>query len=556
MLIDAPMKLPVHELPTAPTGEPSSGSFDRGSKPPAPSLEDGWLLRLRRGVMQEIRSSPENIMVWALGIALCALRFVGLEQSPLGFFSDEFRGALHQICLGEQGVSAYGERWPLFVPGAGGGLYTPPFLYIGMLWLKAWGPSIASCRALAASFTLLATLATTGVAWRIAGANVARWTFLVAAMSPWAFQFARIAWDPPLAPAFLMAALFFWLGQGRAIEIVLSSICFVGALYAYPPMRIHAPLALVLFWWSVDRPRFRFRDLALFGGVGLLLAAPLISGTLDGSLTGRGSAESIFSSAFLANSRGDNPPALFALRAFLDNLHAHFNPTYLFFEGDKNFRHSTQSFGVFGLLDIFALALAVCWLAFVLLRFAAPIESWFPRRWAAAFAKRPSTPTGPRARLLVLASAAYLFGVVPAALCWSGVPHALRSIGCWPFLALLSGVVLTSVRERWGALFSVATLSVAALHIALFVPAYFRDYPKIPGLWFDVPIKETLLAQNPDRAQYAQIIASYPEAFRFYEIAYRGSTCHSSAALLQEALATQAQKPKPRKRGNREQRSR
>ena len=76
------------------------------------------------------------------------LRFVGLEQNPPGFYGDEFRGALHMICLGETGASAYGERWPVFVPGAGGGFYTPPFLYFGAAWAKVFGYSIASFRAI------------------------------------------------------------------------------------------------------------------------------------------------------------------------------------------------------------------------------------------------------------------------------------------------------------------------------------------------------------------------------------------------------------------------
>jgi len=77
-------------------------------------------------------SRAGRILPWfvpVLATLWLVLRFIGLEHSPPGFYGDEIRAALHLICIGETGRSAYGERWPTFVYGAGGGLYTPPFLY-------------------------------------------------------------------------------------------------------------------------------------------------------------------------------------------------------------------------------------------------------------------------------------------------------------------------------------------------------------------------------------------------------------------------------------------
>src|SRR5690606_37816054 len=125
----------------------------------------------------------------ALGVVFCLLRFVGLETSPPGFFSDEVRGALHQICLGEDGVSGYGEPWPLVIEGLGGGLYAPVFLYVGMAWIKLFGPAIASGRAFTAFFTVLAVIGTAQVARRVAGPRVALYVSLAGALSPWSFHF-------------------------------------------------------------------------------------------------------------------------------------------------------------------------------------------------------------------------------------------------------------------------------------------------------------------------------------------------------------------------------
>ena len=159
-----------------------------------------------------------HLLPWfvpALAVLWLVLRFVVLEHSPPGFYGDEFRGALHAICIGETGESAYGERWPVFVRGAGGGFYTPPFLYFSAVWAKVFGYSIASFRAIAAFFSVLTIVALYGWVRRAAGPEIAAWSAFVAALSPWSFQFSRIAWDPPLAPAFLMLGLWAWT-QPRA----------------------------------------------------------------------------------------------------------------------------------------------------------------------------------------------------------------------------------------------------------------------------------------------------------------------------------------------------
>jgi 4-amino-4-deoxy-L-arabinose transferase-like glycosyltransferase len=127
--------------------------------------------------------------LWGLAILWLVLRFVGLERSPPGFYGDEFRGALHAICIGETGESAYGERWPLFVSGGGGGLYTPPFLYFSAGWAQLFGYSIASFRAIAAFFSVLTIVALYGWVRQTAGRGIAAGSAVVAARSPWWVQF-------------------------------------------------------------------------------------------------------------------------------------------------------------------------------------------------------------------------------------------------------------------------------------------------------------------------------------------------------------------------------
>lgn len=503
-----------------------------------------------RSLVEAAKASPDLAFAWLLGAFFCALRYVGLDHAPPAFFSDEFRAALHHICIAELGMSAYGERWPLFIMGAGRGLYTPPYLYIGALWVKLFGPTIVSCRALSATFTLAATIGTALVARRVAGGRVACWAFLAASLSPWAFQFARIAWDPPMAPAFLIWAVYFWLGRARLSQLIGAGIMFGLALHAYPPTRIQAPLTMVVLGsWALYRRSFKVSQVAIFSAVGALVAFPVLRGTIaGGALNERGLGEAIFNPAWVERVRGIYGKTFFLVQAIADHIDAHFRPTFLFFTGDRIYRHSTQYFGVLGLLDDLALGVVIAVVLRRLLRSAGnasagadtPAGPAPPAYATYAAASGHATPQASGLlpaewRLLGFGCLGYFMGILPAALCWAGVPHSLRSIGAYPFLALATGVVIhaasRSIRH-----FSKAALAVACGHALLFGHIFFVSYPEVPKVrdWFDGHVNDVMMDPNFDPERSRAFIRHNPEGYRYYSIAYRGETCASSDALYRK----------------------
>lgn len=125
-------------------------------------------------------------------VVLVVPRFVGLEQSPAGFYVDEAALAAHAICLSAHGHDAHGQPWPLLPPVLGGGYGTPGLLYPTAALAKVFEPSYGFLRLVPAAFTTLTILAVMALAqvWR--GRTWALWTGLAAAASPWAFQFSRI----------------------------------------------------------------------------------------------------------------------------------------------------------------------------------------------------------------------------------------------------------------------------------------------------------------------------------------------------------------------------
>ena len=459
-----------------------------------------------------------------LTIGWLVLRFVGLEHSPPGFYGDEFRAALHMICLGETGEAAYRERWPIFVSGAGGGFYTPPFLYFGAVWAKLFGYSIPSFRAIAAFFSVLTIVALHGWVRRTAGPEIAAWSVFVAALSPWSFQFSRIAWDPPLAPAFLMLGLWAWF-QARAVPAGLLSGALVAlAMYAYPPMRIQAPLVFgALFVVELARRRLRARAFVAFALSSTLVALPLLLLTFIGEFNQRGMAEAVFSPEFVNANRGADSPIVFIVKTTLANFSAHFSPGYLFFTGDANGRHSTQRIGELGFVEVLAVGIG---LMLILERAFAGGMRTAGNGTGGAWGTR---------HLVFFCCFAVLAGILPAALCYTGVPHALRSIGAWPFQAVVFGFVLSRFARR-GPRAVMVIAAVAVLHSAYFAHAYFVEYPKINDSWFHGKLKRILSASELDtrEAQRAALVA--PEAFRYFRILEDGLDCRTSAVSVARFL--------------------
>lgn len=465
------------------------------------------------------------VLLTVAGLLLVA-RFVGLERSPPGFWVDEFLGALHVICVSQTGHSSDGQAWPLFASGGAGGFHTPVFLYLGAAWVRLFGPSITAFRALAAVLGVVTVAGVTALARRAGGRRCAFWTFVLACLSPWGFQFSRISWDPPLAPAFLVWAVHYWLGKRRtAAQGALSAALFAGALYSYPPARVQAPLlfaALLAATWS----RARWRQIAGFAVTAAALLVPLAIRYRDPGFRGRGAELAISSGDFLREHRGHWPSWLFFVRSLLDNLAAHFRPSFLFLGGDENVRHSTQYFGELGLLDAFALAAGLALLAAVV-RERLGSEGPVP-------APAETRPFGTMARYFGLASVGILSGIVPAALTWEAIPHALRAIGAWPFFSMLGGGLLVVAESRWRATTRTAACAVAIVHAVLLLFVWFRLYPPLARDAFTSSLHDAFV--RPLRlgpAEKAALVSQeQSEGIRYYLIRSGQYDCATSAQAV------------------------
>jgi hypothetical protein len=116
----------------------------------------------------------------------------------------------------------------------------------------------------------------------------------------------------------------------------------------------------------------------------------------------------------------------------------------------------------------------------------------------------------------------YLAGVLPAALTREGIPHALRSIGALPFLAVLVGTAIGALSGRLPRLRSTAPFAasgVALVFAVVFWRTFFVSYPAVAGDAFDASFVERLSSPDSLRVFVAREGTSYPpQAVRYYEL--------------------------------------
>jgi hypothetical protein len=333
----------------------------------------------------------------AIVVILCIARFVGLNDTPAGFYLDEAAGAATILCLDEP-----------------------------RLFFEAF-PAVG-------------------------------------------FPFARIAWDPPLAPCFAMWGVYCFLKK----RDVIGGLFFAAAMYAYPPARLHVPLIVLVL--SAGRASARLL------GTLFIACIPLVVLTVNGTLNARANALAVWNV--------DHPFA-----RFFSNLLAHLSPDFLLFKGDLNPRHGTQAFGVLSWLDVLAIVLGV----------------WLLRRV--------------QHKVLVLALAGAIGALVVASLTWEGIPHALRAITGWPFVALLTGTLLAAACARWRVA-PYLVLLCALTFSFFFLKTYFTTYREASAPHFDAVLRQE--AEEGDWTSLRGYWAFYPRpALRYYFLHYARIPCAS-----------------------------
>lgn len=406
-----------------------------------------------------------SLLLLALAAAV-VVRFAALERAPAGFYIDEAAIAAQALCIARSGHSAQGELWPLYADVLGGGQASPTLLYPAAAWSQIAGESISALRALGVSLGVLMLACIVGAA-----AGRAHWSLygglgLLCLSNPWWFAASRVFWDPVFGAACwgLGLAAYWRLRLEPAASwryagaLCVVSLLLVAAAYAYPPVRIQLLLSVVLvLLWDGRRLMQARWALGLPLGLGGALLSPLMAEYLSGSdFSGRAQMLAVWNPGWMhaqGLSAWDLPGVI------LHNLWRHLDPAYLWLQGDSNLRHSAGLGGVLGPPEASVLITTLL---------LAPRALWH------------------RDSLLLIALS--VAGIVPAALTWEGLPHALRSLGAVGPLLLWLCVNVSHLHQQLGAdhrrrLLLMLCL-ISSLSLLRFGHYYFGSFANQSQAWF------------------------------------------------------------------------
>jgi hypothetical protein len=174
---------------------------------------------------------------------------------------------------------------------------------------------------------------------------------------------------------------------------------------------------------------------------------------------------------------------------FIQNMGAHLSPSYLFFKGDGNLRHSPPFSGMLSLFSMGVISIYFVSLLLKVQKFANK-KIWIYCGWGI-----------------------FCF-TIGAAITWEGIPHAIRSIGAWPLWVLLIAFMYESIKPRVG--FIILYLGVL-VQMGMWQIAYY-DSNRHTNIWFDQAMTD-MADNNPDLLKQQK----YNQFAKFYHLVRTGN---------------------------------
>jgi len=402
-----------------------------------------------------------------------ALRFWKLDSIPYGYHVDEVSGAVTMHCFATQGCDAELTPWPLFGSMEYGQDKPPTYIYPGLLWAKFFGTTVPSFRAFGVFGVTIGLIGLFFVGRLIGGYTCGLLTLLAATCSPWMWVVSRVLMESYFAPVFVIWGLYFLWRSVHFWDWALAGLLFACAMYSYPPARMQIPLMMVtlgIYEWG--RREWRWTSVLSFVCAWVLALLPLAHQYMHNSELPRRFREiSIFNPDYVHSlGKTGNPGDM--VNVFVHNYLLHLSPDFLFLTGDPSYVHSTRHLGLLSGLDMTALIMLVVFLIMLMMR-----PSW------------KDNPVLKNRRWLLFLAANIFIGIIPSALTYQELPHALRICGSWPFMMLLTGFVWWAALNCISALWPLVAL-IGLLCGGVLSYQYFMIYPQESKGMFDYWIKD------------------------------------------------------------------
>lgn len=340
-------------------------------------------------------------------IFICLLflftRIYKINEIPNSVYWDEASIGYSAYSIFQTGSDEWGKFLPIHFR-AFGEFKLPVYIYSVVPFVKLFGLNEFSVRFPAVLFSLGIIILTYFLAKKISGnENMALFSSFFLSISPWFFIFSRSGYEATAGLMFYLLGIYLFLNTTKnSWFIFFSTVSLILSIYSYNSFRILVPLTIpTLLLIELNNFKKKIKQiLPIILSILLLTFCVIPIYRLYVYDTGISRIQAV----------GSNPGS------FLKNYLSHFDPNFLFIQGDKNLRSQQMGFGQLYLLDVILLPMGLLYI----------ISS--------------------KAKLNYLILYLLLIAPVSAAITKES-PHGLRAISSAVFLSIISAFGVLSIKR-------------------------------------------------------------------------------------------------------------
>lgn len=461
--------------------------------------------------MKKIIENKYKIIFGLIILIAAVLRIWQLTQTPSSLNWDEVSWGYNAYSMAETGKDEYNESFPITLRSLND--YKPAlYVYVLTPVVKIFGLSDFIVRLPIALLGVLSVAVTYFLVLELfKRKDLALLSSFLLAVSPWSIQFSRFAHEGILGLTLnLLMALFFVKGLKNPKLLPLAAIFGGLSLYSYQNQKVFVPLfALILvisFFNEFRKIPVKYILTSLL--VGLCVSLPLLFHTINNPETlsrAKGTSfinhplgvlnEQFYPERNLQNINNDDylgrvldNRRVVYVKDVVENYILHFDPNFLFLNGEKNIRHAPQYVGHLYLIELPFLLIGLYFLIFG--KFKKSVKS-FILLWM-------------------------LIAPIPAMVTWD-VPHSGRTLNFLPTfqiliaLGILSFVTFTNSLKikkifKYGIFTIIASLAV--FNFIFYLNQYFVQYKYYSSQDWQYGYKDIINEVNKRESRFDKIIVS------------------------------------------------
>lgn len=439
----------------------------------------------------------EYILLFLIFVSALFLRVYKLDKIPPSLNWDEAAAGYNAFTIANWGADEYGNKFPLVFKSFGDDKH-PVHIYITALFVKAFGSTDFITRFPAAFIGSLSVLAIYFLVKLMFKNNTsAYFSAIFLAISPYHLHFSRGLWEAGFAVFFyILALMLFYLGiRKKSWVLALSFLSFGISFFSYHSAKVVVPPTIILLIVLYFKNFVKNKISVTFCGFVLLMFAILTlknPGILGFARIEQNKIRSSeIESTYLYKKTNNTKLAM--LEVTFNHYKPYFYPSYLFFKGDQNPRHSMTLFGEFYKIDAFLIIAGI-----VVMLLKRKKENLILVAWillapiAAAFAGGPQNTV----------RACFMMGSV----------NILAALGA-------AGVISLIKKKFWYAIAGIIIFTPLLFEFGKYLQYYYTEYPKKYAIEWQYGMKQIAeyLKYNPGyKKVYMDKIRQQPYIFFLY----------------------------------------